>query len=112
MLCDLVHAGITGKQLVLQTCPVEKGVHRMLNRNGNSTARNLGVVVKSIAEVLGSRSRSWGRCGQARKPYHSHFSAKSEDRHRHDTGKEPKCNIPIPGKCKNQLDRFCNVGTL
>jgi hypothetical protein len=30
----------------------EKSLHRMLNRNGNPTARNLGVIVRSIAGDL------------------------------------------------------------
>ncbi len=35
----------------------EKALHRMLNRNGNPTARNLGVIVWSIAEDLGVKPR-------------------------------------------------------
>ena len=55
MLRDLVHAGITFKELARQTGVGEKTLHRMLNRNGNPTARNLGMIVKSIAEDLGIR---------------------------------------------------------
>ncbi len=53
MLRDLVHAQITFKELSQQTGLGEKTLHRMLNRNGNPTARNLGVIIKSIAEHLG-----------------------------------------------------------
>ena len=52
MLRDLVHAEITFKELARQTGLGEKTLHRMLNRNGNPTARNLGRIVKSIAEDL------------------------------------------------------------
>ena len=52
MLRDLVHARITFKELARQTGLAEKSLHRMLNRNGNPTARNLGLIVKSIAEAL------------------------------------------------------------
>ncbi len=57
MLRDLVHAQITFKELARQTGLGEKTLHRMLNRNGNPTARNLGVIVKSIAEDLGIKPR-------------------------------------------------------
>ena len=57
MLRDLVHAGITFKELARQTGLGEKTLHRMLNRNGNPTARNLGVIVRSIAEDLGIKPR-------------------------------------------------------
>src|SRR5882672_10525526 len=57
MLRDLVHAQITFKQLSRQTGLGEKTLHRMLNRNGNPTARNLGVIVKRIAEDLGIKPR-------------------------------------------------------
>jgi DNA-binding phage protein len=46
MLRDLVHAEITFKELARQTGLGEKTFHRMLNRNGNPTARNPGVIVK------------------------------------------------------------------
>lgn len=52
-LRDLVNAEITFKELSRQTGLGEKTLHRMLNRNGNPTARNLGIIVKSIAEDLG-----------------------------------------------------------
>src|SRR6266446_1676575 len=54
---DLVHAEITFKELGRQTGLGEKTLHRMLNRNGNPTARNLGMIVKSIAEDLGIKPR-------------------------------------------------------
>jgi DNA-binding phage protein len=57
MLRDLVHAQITFKELARQTGLGEKSLHRMLNRNGNPTARNLGVIVRSIAEDLGIKPR-------------------------------------------------------
>jgi DNA-binding phage protein len=52
MLRDLVHAEITFKELARQIGLGEKTLHRMLNRNGNPTARNLGIIVRSIAEDL------------------------------------------------------------
>ena len=57
MLRDLVHAEITFKELARQTGLGEKTLHRMLNRRGNPTARNLGLIAKSIAEDLGIRPR-------------------------------------------------------
>jgi DNA-binding phage protein len=57
MLRDLVHAKITFKELARQTGFGEKTLHRMLNRHGNPTARNLGVIVRSIAEDLGIKPR-------------------------------------------------------
>ena len=57
MLRDLVHAEITFKELARQTGLGEKTLHRMLNRNGNPTARNLGVIVRSITEDLGIKTR-------------------------------------------------------
>jgi len=57
MLRDLVHAEISFKDLARQTGLGEKSLHRMLNRNGNPTARNLGLIVKSIAEDLGIKPR-------------------------------------------------------
>jgi DNA-binding phage protein len=57
MLRDLVHAEITFKELARQTGLGEKTLHRMLNRNGNPTARNLGLIVQSIAEDLGVKPR-------------------------------------------------------
>ncbi|MGA2557050.1 MAG: transcriptional regulator [Verrucomicrobiota bacterium] len=56
-LRDLVHAQITFKELARQTGLGEKSLHRMLHRKGNPTARNLGVIVKSIAEDLGIKPR-------------------------------------------------------
>jgi DNA-binding phage protein len=52
MLRDLVHAKISFKELARQTGLGEKSLHRMLNRNGNPTTRNLGVIVKNIATDL------------------------------------------------------------
>lgn len=56
-LRDLVHAEITFKELARQTGLGEKTLHRMLNRNGNPTARNLGAIVRSIAEDLHIKMR-------------------------------------------------------
>src|ERR1039458_3171991 len=56
-LRDLVNAEISFKELARQTGLGEKSLHRMLHRNGNPTARNLGVIVKSIAEDLGIKPR-------------------------------------------------------
>jgi len=52
MLRDLVHAEITFKELARQTGLGEKTLHRMLNHKGNPTARNLGMIVRSIAKDL------------------------------------------------------------
>jgi DNA-binding phage protein len=57
ILRDLVNAEISFKELARQTGLGEKSLHRMLNRNGNPTARNLGMIVKSIAEDLGIKPR-------------------------------------------------------
>ena len=57
ILRDLVNAEISFKELARQTGLGEKSLHRMLNRKGNPTARNLGVIVKSIAEDLGIKPR-------------------------------------------------------
>jgi DNA-binding phage protein len=56
-LRDLVNADISFKELARQTGLGEKSLHRMLNRNGNPTARNLGLIIKSIAEDLGIKPR-------------------------------------------------------
>jgi DNA-binding phage protein len=56
-LRDLVHAQITFKGLARQTGLGEESLHRMLHRNGNPTARNLGLIVKNIAEDLGIKPR-------------------------------------------------------
>ncbi len=56
-LRDLVNADISFKELARQTGLGEKSLHRMLSRNGNPTARNLGVIIKSIAEDLGIKPR-------------------------------------------------------
>ena len=57
MLRDLVNAQISFKELARQTGLGEKTLHRMLNRNGNPTARNLGAIVRSIAEDLHIKTR-------------------------------------------------------
>ena len=57
MLRDLVLAEISLKELARQTGLSRKALHRMLNRNGNPTARNLGLIVKRIAEGLGIKPR-------------------------------------------------------
>jgi DNA-binding phage protein len=61
MLRDLVHARITFKELAHQTGLGEKTLHRMLNRNGNPTVRNLGVIARSIAEGLGIQPHAKGK---------------------------------------------------
>ena len=53
ILRDLVHAGITFKQLAKQTGFGEKTLHRMLSNRGNPTTRNLFAVTKAIREDLG-----------------------------------------------------------
>ena len=53
MLRDLVHAGITFKELAKQSGFGEKALHRMLSRRGNPTTRNLFAVTKVIREELG-----------------------------------------------------------
>jgi len=55
ILRDLVPAEVIVKTLARQTGLGEKTLHRMLNRNGNPTARNLGVIIRSIAEDPGIR---------------------------------------------------------
>ena len=57
ILRDLVHAEITFKELARQTGLGEKTLHRMISPNGNPTARNLGLIVRSIAEDLGLKPR-------------------------------------------------------
>src|SRR5580658_9135386 len=57
MLRDLVHAEITFKELARQTGLGEKTLLRMLNRRGNPTARNLGLITRSIADDLGIKPR-------------------------------------------------------
>ena len=57
MLRDLVHAEITFKELARQTGLGEKTLHRMLRRNGNPTARNLGLILRSVAEDLRIKPR-------------------------------------------------------
>jgi len=57
MLRDLVHAEITFKELARQTGLGEKTLHRMLNRDGNPTVRNLGLILKRIAGDLGIKPR-------------------------------------------------------
>jgi DNA-binding phage protein len=56
-LRDLGHAGITFKELAHETGLGEKTLHRMLNRGGNPTARNLGTIVKTIAADLGIKPK-------------------------------------------------------
>lgn len=53
ILRDLVHAGITFKQLAKQTGFGEKALHRMLSSRGNPTTRNLFAVTKVISRDLG-----------------------------------------------------------
>ncbi|HEU6448872.1 MAG TPA: transcriptional regulator [Verrucomicrobiae bacterium] len=56
ILRDLVHAGITFKQLSKQTGFGEKALHRMLSKKGNPTTRNLFTITKIISEELGIKS--------------------------------------------------------
>ena len=53
MLRDLVHAGITFKELSKQTGLGEKALHRMLSHRGNPTTKNLFAVTKIISQALG-----------------------------------------------------------
>ena len=57
MLRDLVHAGISFKELAEQTGLGEKALHRMLSRRGNPTTRNLFAVTRAICEKLSIQSR-------------------------------------------------------
>ena len=57
ILRDLVNAQISFKEPARQTGLGEKSLHRMLGRNGNPTARNLGVIVRRIAEDLKIKPR-------------------------------------------------------
>jgi DNA-binding phage protein len=52
MLRDLVHAGISFKQLARQTGMGEKSLHRMLSPRGNPTTRSLFTVTKAICKNL------------------------------------------------------------
>lgn len=63
MLRDLVYAKITFKELARQTGLGEKTLHRMLGRNGNPTVRNLGAIVRSLADHLGIKPRVEGAAG-------------------------------------------------
>src|SRR6185312_16491946 len=56
ILRDLVHAGITFKQLAKQTGFGEKALHRMLGKKGNPTTRNLFTITKVICKDLGIKS--------------------------------------------------------
>ena len=44
-------------RLAQQTGLGEKTLRRILNRSGNPTARNLGVIMRSVAEDLGVKPR-------------------------------------------------------
>jgi DNA-binding phage protein len=57
MLRDLVHAGITFKELARKTGLGEKTLHRMLSRHGNPTTRNLFAITKVICAHLGITPR-------------------------------------------------------
>lgn len=56
-LRDIVNAEISFKELARQTGLGEKSLHRMLHRNGNPTAHNLAVILRSIAEDLRVKPR-------------------------------------------------------
>ena len=55
--CSATWYTLKSGELARQTGLGEKTLHRMLNRDGNPTARNLGMIVKSIAADLGIRPR-------------------------------------------------------
>src|SRR5439155_11025982 len=57
ILRGLVRVKITLKELARHTGLGEKSLHRMLNRSGNPTAKNLGAIIRSIAKDLGIRPR-------------------------------------------------------
>ena len=57
MLRDLVHAGLSFKELAQQTGLGEKAIHRMLSPRGNPTTRNLFAVTKAICEHLSFKPR-------------------------------------------------------
>jgi DNA-binding phage protein len=57
MLRDLVHAEITFKELARQTGLGEKTLHRMLHARGNPTVRNLGLIIRRIAQDLKIKPR-------------------------------------------------------
>ena len=57
MLRDLVHAGISFKELAQQTGLGEKALHRMLGPRGNPTTRNLFTVTRAICESLSLKPR-------------------------------------------------------
>lgn len=52
MLRDLVHAGISFRELSRQTGMGEKTLHRMLSPRGNPTTRNLFTVTRAISKNL------------------------------------------------------------
>ena len=52
MLRDLVHAGISFRELAEQTGLGEKALHRMLSPRGNPTTRNLFAVTRAIHKHL------------------------------------------------------------
>ena len=57
MLRDLVHAGLSFKELAGQTGLGEKALHRMLSPRGNPTTRNLFAVTKAICAHLSFKPR-------------------------------------------------------
>lgn len=57
MLRDLVHAGISFKELAEQTGLGEKALHRMLSPRGNPTTRNLFAVTRAICDHLSFKPR-------------------------------------------------------
>ena len=56
-LRDLVHAGLSFKELARQTGLGEKALHRMLSCLGNPTTRNLFAVTKAICAALSFKPR-------------------------------------------------------
>ena len=57
LLRDLIHAGLSFKELAEQTGLEEKALRRMLSPCGNPTTRNLFAVTKAICELLAFRPR-------------------------------------------------------
>jgi DNA-binding phage protein len=57
ILRDLVNAQVSFQELARKTGLGGKSLHRMLGRNGNPTVRNLGLIVRRIAQDLRIKPR-------------------------------------------------------
>lgn len=57
ILRDLVHAGITFRQLARQTGFGEKALHRMLSRRGNPRSKNIFTFTKITSRQLGFKTQ-------------------------------------------------------